>query len=137
MGGGGGGQNSPLSLTFICNGKKLKFEGGGRNNPMRSSISDQCYFYAKYNKNASTRAYLHFWGGGGGQNSPLSLTFICNGKKLKFEGGGRNNPMRSSISDQCYFYAKYNKNASTRAYSLKFLGSKITHGKCVAIIVIF
>ena len=28
-------------------------------------------------------------------------------------GGGRNNPVRSSVSDQCYFYAKYDKNAST------------------------
>ena len=24
-------------------------------------------------------------------------------------GGGENNPMRSSVSDQCYFYAKYDK----------------------------
>ena len=29
--------------------------------------------------------------------------------------GAKNNPVRSSISDQCYFYAKYDKNASTRA----------------------
>ena len=36
-------------------------------------------------------------------------------------GGGENNPVRSSISDQCYFYAKYDKNASTRACFLKFL----------------
>ena len=28
-------------------------------------------------------------------------------------GGGENNPVRSSVSDQCYFYAKYDKNAST------------------------
>ena len=35
-------------------------------------------------------------------------------------GGGENNPVRSSISDQCYFYAKYDKNASTRACLLKF-----------------
>ena len=26
-------------------------------------------------------------------------------------GGGENNPVRSSVSDQCYFYAKYDKNA--------------------------
>ena len=32
--------------------------GGAENNPVRSSISDQCYFYAKYDKNASTRACL-------------------------------------------------------------------------------
>ena len=36
-------------------------------------------------------------------------------------GGAENNPVRSSISDQCYFYAKYDKNASTRACFLKFL----------------
>ena len=35
-------------------------------------------------------------------------------------GGGENNPVRSSISDQCYFYAKYDKNTSTRACLLKF-----------------
>ena len=34
-------------------------------------------------------------------------------------GGAENNPLRSSI-DQCYFYAKYDKNASTRACLLKF-----------------
>ena len=34
-------------------------------------------------------------------------------------GGGENSPVRSS-SDQCYFYAKYDKNASTRACLLKF-----------------
>ena len=36
-------------------------------------------------------------------------------------GGAENNPVRSSISGQCYFYAKYDKNASTRACFLKFL----------------
>ena len=35
--------------------------------------------------------------------------------------GSENNPVKSSISDQCYFYAKYDKNASTRACFLKFL----------------
>ena len=35
-------------------------------------------------------------------------------------GGAENNPVRSSISGQCYFYAKYDKNASTRACLLKF-----------------
>ena len=35
--------------------------------------------------------------------------------------GGENNPVRSSISDQSYFNAKYDKNASTRACFLKFL----------------
>ena len=28
-------------------------------------------------------------------------------------GGAENNPVRSSVSDQCYFYAKYDKNVST------------------------
>ena len=28
-------------------------------------------------------------------------------------GGGENNVRSSVISDQCYFYAKYDKNAST------------------------
>ena len=36
--------------------------------------------------------------------------------------GAENNPVGSSISDQCYVYAKYDKNASTRACFLKFLG---------------
>ena len=39
-------------------------------------------------------------------------------------GGGENIPVRSSISDQCYFYAKYDKNASTRACFFKFLREK-------------
>ena len=40
--------------------------------------------------------------------------------KLWGGGGGENNPVRSSKSDKCYFYAKYDKNASTRACLLKF-----------------
>ena len=42
-------------------------------------------------------------------------------KPCRGGGGGENNPVRSSISDQSYFYAKYDKNASTRACFLKFL----------------
>ena len=35
--------------------------GGGENNPMRSSIiSDQCYFYAKYDKNAYQLEHVFF-----------------------------------------------------------------------------
>ena len=35
--------------------------GGGENNSVGSSISDrQCYFYAKYDKNASIRASFSF-----------------------------------------------------------------------------
>ena len=54
---------------------------------------------------------------------------------------GENNPVRSTISDQCYFYAKYNKNASLELVFFYFSGSKITHSKsvarCIAIIDIF
>ena len=39
-------------------------------------------------------------------------------------GGGENNPVRSSISDQCYFYAKYDKDVPTRACFLNFLGEQ-------------
>ena len=39
-------------------------------------------------------------------------------------GGAENNPVRSSISDQCYFYAQYDKNASTRACLFIFLREK-------------
>ena len=46
----------------------------------------------------------------------LSISFLNLGG-----GGAENNPVRFSISDQCYFYAKYDKNASTRACFLKFL----------------
>ena len=56
-------------------------------------------------------------------------------------GGAENIPVRSSISDQCYFYVKYDKNASTRECFFNFSGRKITHSKnvarCVAIIYIF
>ena len=50
---------------------------------------------------------------------------------LNFGGGAENNPERSSISDKCYFYAKYDKNASTRACFFNFSGS-ITDSKSVA-----
>ena len=36
-------------------------------------------------------------------------------------GVAENNLVRSSISDQFYFYAKYDKNASTRTCFVKFL----------------
>ena len=65
----------------------------------------------------------------------LSISFLKRG------GGAENIPVGSSISDQCYFYAKYDKNASTRACFFYFSGRKITHSKsvarCVAIINIF
>ena len=33
-------------------------------------------------------------------------------------GGAENNPVRSSISDQCYFYAKCDKNATRACFFL-------------------
>ena len=40
--------------------------GGAENNPVRSSVSDrQCYFYAKYDKNASTSIGVLRGGQGG------------------------------------------------------------------------
>ena len=77
-------------------------------------------------------------GGGGGGRQELSSEqpshqHLALTEKLKLWGGGaENNTMRSSINGQCYFYAKCNKNASTRACFLKFLGEQITHSKSVA-----
>ena len=52
-----------------------------------------------------------------------------------------NNPVGSSISDQCYFYAKYDEKHQLEHVFFNFSGSKITHSKnvarCVAIINIF
>ena len=43
---------------------------------------------------------------------------------MYFGGRDENDPERSPISDECYCYAKYNKNASTRAcFFKKFLGA--------------
>ena len=39
--------------------------GGGENNPVRSSVSEKCYFYAKYDKNASTSIVVLRGGQGG------------------------------------------------------------------------
>ena len=47
-------------------------------------------------------------------------------------GGGENNPVGSSISDQCCFYAKYDKNALIKAWIFNFSGRKITHSKSLA-----
>ena len=62
-------------------------------------------------------------------------------KPLGGGGGGENNPVRSSISDQCYFYAKYDENHQLEHVFFNFSGSKMTHSKnvarCVAIINIF
>ena len=38
--------------------------------------------------------------------------------------GGENNPVRPPISEQCKFYAKYDKNASTRACFFEFLNKQ-------------
>ena len=34
---------------------------------------------------------------------------------------GENNPVRSPLNDQCYFYSKYNKNASKRCNYYRIL----------------
>ena len=47
--------------------------GGGENNPMGSLVSDQCYFYAKYDKNASTSI---------GVNSRSSTNKVYQAKKF-------------------------------------------------------
>ena len=44
--------------------------GGAENNPVRSSVSDQCYFYVKYDKNASTSISVLRGGGQGGLAPP-------------------------------------------------------------------
>ena len=71
----------------------------------------------------------------------LSISFL---KLSGGVGGGvdsENNHAGSSISDQCYFYAKYSTNASTRACFYKFLGEQNNRSKsaarCVAIAINF
>ena len=50
--------------------------GGAENNPVRSSVIDQCYFYAKYDKNASTSIGVLRGGGQGGLAPPPHLILI-------------------------------------------------------------
>ena len=50
---------------------------------------------------------------------------------FNFGGGAENNPVRSSVSDQCYFYAKYDKTHQLEHVFINFSGSKITHSKSV------
>ena len=50
---------------------------------------------------------------------------------LKLWGGGENNPVRSSVSDQCYFYANMIKTHQLEHVFQSFSGSKITHSKSV------
>ena len=53
-------------------------------------------------------------------SSKMYINIVHFLSKLFFwRAGAENNPVRSSISDQCYFHAKYDKNASTRACFLK------------------
>ena len=47
--------------------------GGAENNPMRSLVSDQCYFYAKYDKHASTSIGVLRGGARGPCPPPLKL----------------------------------------------------------------
>ena len=49
--------------------------GGGGENNVRSSVSDQCYFYAKYDKNTSTSIGV-LRGGQGGLAPPPPLILI-------------------------------------------------------------
>ena len=44
--------------------------GGAESNPMRSLVSDQCYFYAKYDKNYASTSIGVLRGGQGGLASP-------------------------------------------------------------------
>ena len=53
------------------------------------------------------------------ENVHKNIIYILSISFLKLWGGGEFNPVRSTISDQCYFYAKSDKNASTRACFLK------------------
>ena len=39
-----------LTNILYCSFLFQNFGGGAENNPERSSISDECYFYAKYDK---------------------------------------------------------------------------------------
>ena len=55
---------------------KLWGGGGAENNPVRSSVSDQCYFYAKYDKNASTSIGVLRVGAKGALPPPPPLKFI-------------------------------------------------------------
>ena len=50
--------------------------GGGENNPVRSSVSDQCYFYAKYDKNALTSIGVLRGGAKGALPAPPPLKLI-------------------------------------------------------------
>ena len=88
---GGGGQNQPseqsslqhLAVSLKINICRPNFSlntvhffskpwGGAENNPVRSSVSDQCYFYAKYDKNASTSIGV-LRGGQGGLAPPPKM----------------------------------------------------------------
>ena len=70
----------------------------------------------------------------------LISILYCSFTFENFGGGVENNPERSSISDECYFYAKYDKNASTRACFFFNFSWSVTDSKsvarCVAIIII-
>ena len=45
-----------MYINFVFFISKTLGGEGDENKPVGSSINDQCYFYAKYDKNASTRA---------------------------------------------------------------------------------
>ena len=55
----------------------------------------------------------------------ISISFL----KLWLGGGGENNPVRSPISNQCYFYAKYDKNVQLEHLFFNISERKITHSQ--------
>ena len=101
----GGGAKQP-SPTFNCNAKMQ-------------------YFFTKSLVKSTTNSTKLL------ENVHKNIINILSISFLKL-GGGENNPVGSSISDQCYFNVNYDQNASTRACFLNFPGSKLTHSKSVA-----
>ena len=69
--------------------------GGAENNPMRSLVSDQYYFYAKYDKNASTSIGV-LRGGQGGLAPPPKIDYRCSKLEVADQQGVVNS--RSSIN---------------------------------------
>ena len=75
--------------------------GGGENNPMRSSVSDQCYFYAKYDKTASTSIGV-LRGGPRGPCPPPKIDYRCS----KLEVADQQGVVNSRSSTNKVYQAK-------------------------------
>ena len=56
---------------------------------------------------------------------PISLGSLVHFFSKILGGGAENIPVRSSISDQCYFYAKYDKTHQLEHVFFNFSGRKI------------